>query len=174
MTELRIAQADPTAIKIVRGELEAAERDAAETADAISRLDTEIARLVAEEAAAADRKVREQTAATLAKYEASINHAAVTLIKALHAFADATDPVVPTVIDAAQTNILTRRLAHEFPAATALVTSMIRHHAAEVISGSAPSTIRKPEVAQPAQPRPSACFTTDDHGSPQIGFAKVS
>ncbi|MET4798059.1 hypothetical protein [Bradyrhizobium sp. LB11.1] len=144
---LLIDNAERATVTKAQAELVNAERDATATADAIARLDAEIGRMDAEHAVAEDRKARETTVAQLAKHEANVNDAAVSLIKALSAFADATDPIVPTVIDAAQTNVLTRRLAAEFPQATALITNMIRHHASEVLSGRAPRKLAAQEPA---------------------------
>lgn len=146
---------DPALLAKAKTALAAADADAVDLADAIAVLDAQIAEKVSELAAVADRKRRETTVAELEAHAKRINEAALAFIAGARAYAEATGKIAGDVIDVRETHALATHLATIIPDAAALVGRVIRDHAAAVLAGSAPSTLKSgaPVVSAP-QPTP--------------------
>jgi hypothetical protein len=164
-TTYLVEDADASLLIKAKSAIADAEADVISLSEDIALLDQEIAAKVAERAAAADMKLRQQTVAELEAKTKLINETAIEAIEVLTRLADHIGTLTPALIDLRPIHELVQKFATEMPEAAALIGRLTRDHARSVLAGTAPATLKSHApvvVARAPKPQPVPtvkCFT---------------
>ena len=142
---------DDAALDSAEGSLRAAQDRAATLKTAIAELDIRLADLERAKAEAADKKTRAETAAEIELMVTELNKAGAEFNEIAARFAKHTAAAVPVVFEALGLDRFMGTCLAEVPAALELVAKLLRAHSDQVIAGTAPATLPRPENEVTAQ-----------------------
>jgi hypothetical protein len=118
---------------------------AATIAGAIADVDRQLTVLERTKAENADRKLRSETAAATELLAREVVDVAAAFDAAAAALADCAGRAVPNVFEATGLHHFAAICRAEVPAAADMVSKLLRAHAASVLDGTGPATLRAPE-----------------------------
>jgi hypothetical protein len=107
----------------------------------------------------ADRKLRAESAAIIEKLTLEVAEAATAFDAGAEKLAECTARAAAIITDAKGLETFATRARTEVSGAVAMISAMLRSRASEVLSGSAPPGLPKPEGPTPLKPRPASIPT---------------
>jgi hypothetical protein len=150
--KLAVEGADDKALDVAEGAVRAA-RDRVDTLTVATReVENTISLLEAEQAAAADQKVRAATVVELEAIERDLTKAADDTVSSARRLSDVATRMGTFMPDAVGLSIFAASVASEVPPNVAMLKTLLKGHISGVISGHGRATL--PQPAQPALPAP--------------------
>jgi chromosome segregation ATPase len=150
---------DDAALDIAERSLRAAQDRVATLKTALLDVDQRLDELEKSKAEMADRKVRAETAAEVELLARDFEELAAQFDNIATRFSECTRRVVPLVIDAHGLNNFVAICRSDVPPVVAMLKTLLRNYADDVLSGRAPATLPRPDdpaiVQAPAQALPS-------------------
>ena len=144
--QLAIAGATDNALDTAEAKTRASVDRTATLRAALAQSEIQVSNLERERDALADRKQRDETAAAAELLAREIIAATKALDVAAAALVDCTSRAIPTVFEATGLHNLAKICCTEAPAAADHIAKLLRVHAAGVLRGEGPATMRVPDA----------------------------
>jgi hypothetical protein len=147
--------ADDSMLEKAEAAIRGAQDRAATIAGALADVVQQLAILEQTKLETADRKLRSETAAEVAAMALDLEQAAASFDIAVAALSDVAGRAAMFILDAKGLEAFAASSRQQVPPAVELVATFMRNHAAAVLRGEGPATLRKPEaVVAASAPKP--------------------